>query len=98
MTNCHWIAFGFVFVYSKQKLNLDMDYTRYPIKSRDAIQLARQIAIGNQNQAIEPAHILKGMMDAEQDVLSFIIERQGGNSEYIKNELTDIISRFPKVS
>lgn len=98
MTNCHWIAFGFVFAYSKQNLNLDMDFNQYTIKSREAIQLAHQIAIGNQNQAIEPAHILKGMMDAEQDVLSFIIERQGGNLEYIKKELTDIISRFSKVS
>ena len=54
-----------------------MDFNQYTIKSREAIQLAHQIAIGNQNQAIEPAHILKGMMDTEQDVLSFIIERQG---------------------
>lgn len=75
-----------------------MDFNQYTIKSREAIQLAQQVAIGNHNQAIEPAHILKGMMDTEQDVLSFIIERQGGNSDHIKNELADIISRFPKVS
>lgn len=75
-----------------------MDFNQYTIKSREAIQLAQQVAIGNHNQAIEPAHILKGMMDTEEDVLSFIIERQGGNSDHIKNELADIISRFPKVS
>lgn len=75
-----------------------MDFNQYTIKSREAIQKAQQIAVSNQNQAIEPAHILKGMMETEQDVLSFIIDRQGGNSNYIKQELTDIISRFPKVS
>ncbi|MDX9705099.1 MAG: ATP-dependent chaperone ClpB [Weeksellaceae bacterium] len=75
-----------------------MDFNQYTIKSREAIQKAQQIAVSMDNQAIEPAHILKGMMETEQDVLDFIIEKQGGNIKYIKNELTDIISRFPKVS
>lgn len=74
-----------------------MDFNQYTIKSRDAVQKAQQIALGNGNQAIEPAHILKGMMETEQDVLDFIIEKQSGNLEHIKQELTDIISRFPKV-
>lgn len=75
-----------------------MDFNQYTIKSREAIQKAQQIAFGNGNQAIEPAHILKGMMETEQDVLGFIIEKQGGNPEHIRTELADIISRFPKVS
>lgn len=75
-----------------------MDFNQYTIKSREAIQKAQQIAFGNGHQAIEPAHILKGMMETEQDVLDFIIEKQGGNPVAITNELTDIISRFPKVS
>ncbi len=75
-----------------------MDFNQYTIKSREAIQKAQQIAVGNGNQAIEPGHLLKGMMETEQDVLDFIIEKQSGNAQHIKNELTDIISRYPKVS
>src|SRR5690606_575384 len=75
-----------------------MDFNQYTIKSREAIQKAQQIAIGNGNQAIEPAHLFKGMMETEQDVLDFIIEKQDGNPAQINNEITDIISRFPKVS
>lgn len=75
-----------------------MDFNQYTIKSREAIQKAQQITFGNGNQAIEPAHVLKGMMETEQDVLDFIIEKQGGNPGHIQSELTDIISRFPKVS
>lgn len=74
-----------------------MDFNQYTIKSREAVQKAQQIAVTMDNQAIEPAHLLKGMLETEQDVLSFIIEKQGGNVNYIKDELTDIISRFPKV-
>lgn len=75
-----------------------MDFNQYTIKSREAIQKAQQIAFGNGHQAIEPAHILKGMMESDQEVLDFIIEKQGGNPSAIANELTDIISRLPKVS
>jgi len=74
-----------------------MDFNQYTIKSREAVQKAQQIAVSMDNQAIEPAHLLKGMLETEQDVLNFIIEKQGGNVNYIKDELTDIISRFPKV-
>ncbi|MDD3458776.1 MAG: Clp protease N-terminal domain-containing protein, partial [Weeksellaceae bacterium] len=74
-----------------------MDFNQYTIKSREAVQKAQQIAVSMDNQAIEPAHLLKGMLETEQDVLSFIIEKQSGNVAYIKDELTDIISRFPKV-
>jgi len=74
-----------------------MDFNQYTIKSREAIQKAQQIAVGNGNQAIEPGHLLKGMMETEQDVLNFIIEKQGGNVSHITNELTDIISHYPKV-
>ncbi|MGB3454221.1 MAG: ATP-dependent chaperone ClpB [Moheibacter sp.] len=74
-----------------------MDFNQYTIKSREAVQKAQQIAVSMDNQAIEPAHLLKGMLETEQDVLSFIIEKQGGNVNRIKDELTDIISRFPKV-
>lgn len=75
-----------------------MDFNQYTIKSREAIQKAQQLAASVGNQAIEPAHVLMAMMEVEQDILSFIIEKQGGNVDYIKNELTDIISRFPKVT
>lgn len=75
-----------------------MDFNQYTIKSREAVQKAQQIALGNSNQAIEPAHLFKGMMETEQDVLDFIIEKQSGNIQHINNEIADIISGFPKVS
>ncbi|MBA5629145.1 ATP-dependent chaperone ClpB [Moheibacter lacus] len=75
-----------------------MDFNQYTIKSREAVQKAQQIALGNSNQAIEPAHLFKGMMETEQDVLDFIIEKQSGNIQHINNEIADIISGFSKVS
>jgi ATP-dependent Clp protease ATP-binding subunit ClpB len=97
LPNCHKSFFGFNFALTWE-IKLNMDFNQYTIKSREAIQKAQQIALGNGNQAIEPAHLFKGMMETEQDVLDFIIEKQSGNVQHINNEVADIISRFPKVS
>ena len=74
-----------------------MDFNQFTIKGREAIQSAQQIATSNQNQAIEPSHILSGMFDVDENVISLIIEQQGANLNYIKNELDNEIKKYPKV-
>jgi len=54
-----------------------MDFNQFTIKGREAIQAAQQIAVAQKNQAIEPAHILGGMIDVDENVLSLILEKQG---------------------
>ena len=74
-----------------------MDFNQFTIKGREAIQSAQQIAAGNQNQAIEPSHILSGMFDVDENVISLILEQQGANLTHIKNELDAEIKKYPKV-
>lgn len=39
-----------------------MNFNNFTIKSQEAIQKAVEIAKANGNQAIEPVHLLKGVM------------------------------------
>ena len=39
-----------------------MNFNNFTIKSQEAIQKAVEIARRNGNQAIEPAHLLKGIL------------------------------------
>ncbi len=39
-----------------------MNFNNYTIKSQEAIQKATEIAGGYQQQAIEPGHLLKGIL------------------------------------
>ena len=43
-----------------------MNFNQYTIKSQEAINKAVEIAQANQHQAIEPAHILKGMFSVDE--------------------------------
>ncbi|WP_313579368.1 ATP-dependent chaperone ClpB [Chishuiella sp.] len=74
-----------------------MDFNQFTIKGREAIQSAQQIAVAHKNQAIEPAHILGGMIDVDENVLSLILEKQGIKMDLIKPELDLEINKYPKV-
>ncbi|MFV0150697.1 ATP-dependent chaperone ClpB [Empedobacter falsenii] len=74
-----------------------MDFNQFTIKGREAIQAAQQIAVSHKNQAIEPAHILGGMIDVDENVLSLILEKQGVKFDLLKPELDLEINKYPKI-
>ncbi|MFV0197424.1 ATP-dependent chaperone ClpB [Empedobacter falsenii] len=74
-----------------------MDFNQFTIKGREAIQAAQQIAVAQKNQAIEPAHILGGMIDVDENVLSLILEKQGVKMDMLKPELDLEINKYPKI-
>lgn len=52
-----------------------MDFNNFTIKSQEAIQQAQQLAESLGQQSIEPAHILKGMMQVDENVIPFIFQK-----------------------
>ena len=75
-----------------------MNLNNFTIKSQEAIQQAQQIAAANEQQSIEPAHILKGMMEVDENVIPFILKKVNANPDVILNGVDSIIQSYPKVS
>jgi ATP-dependent Clp protease ATP-binding subunit ClpB len=75
-----------------------MDFGKYTLKAQEAIQKAAEIASGNEQQAIEPAHLLKGIMLSDENILSWLFKKLNINTNVIDTELDKIISSYPKVS
>lgn len=75
-----------------------MDFNKLTIKSQEALQQSQVIAQGLENQAIEPAHILKALLESEASVITFILKKQNSNLAYINSELVSILNSLPKVS
>lgn len=75
-----------------------MNLNNFTIKSQEAIQQASQIASGNQQQAIEPAHILKGLLMTDENVIPYILKKMNVNMQALNNELDTLINSYPKVS
>ena len=52
----------------------------------------------NGNQAIEPAHLLKGILSEGGSVLKFIFQKLSVNESFVEQQLDQEISTFPKVT
>ncbi len=74
-----------------------MNFNNFTIKSQEAVQKAQQIAQGFENQQIENAHILKGILEVDENVTPFILKKLGVNVELFNSTLDNIIQSFPKV-
>ena len=75
-----------------------MNFNNYTIKAQEAIQKASEIAAGNQQQAIETAHILKALLTVDENVVSHLLKKLNVNIPYLGAELDKQIESFPKVS
>lgn len=67
-------------------------------KFQQVIAEAQSLALSNDNQFIEPVHILAAIMDDEEAVAKGLFDRIGANSEQIRKAVSDEIARLPKVT
>ena len=74
-----------------------MNFNNFTIKSQEAVQRAQQIAQGFNHQQIENAHILKGILEVDENATPFILKKLGVNVELFNTTLDNIIQSFPKV-
>ena len=75
-----------------------MNFDKFTIKSQEAIQQAQQIAMSSSNQSIETGHILKGMLEVDENVTPFILKKLGVNVPIFKQALDKIVESYPKVT
>ncbi len=75
-----------------------MNLNNFTIKSQEAIQQAQQIAMGTQNQSIETGHILKAVLEVDENVSPFILQKLGVNVNIFKQAIDKIVESYPKVT
>jgi len=74
-----------------------MNFNNYTIKSQEAIQQAQQIAQGFDHQQIENSHLLKAIFEIDENVLPYILNKLGINTEIFQKTLDRIIQSYVKV-
>lgn len=56
-----------------------MNFNNFTIKAQEAIQKAVEITRGSGSQAIEPVHLLKGVVEEGDSLVKFIFQKIGAN-------------------
>src|SRR5688572_21863385 len=75
-----------------------MRFDRFTIRGQEAVQEAIGVAEKNQNQQVEPEHILTAMLDQKEGVLRPILGKVGASVAAIAGEVEAAVEKFPKVS
>jgi len=75
-----------------------MNFEKFTIKGQESIQQAMNVAQSNGQQAIENAHLLKGIFNSAESIVSFLFKKSSVNQANIEKILDSIISSYPKVS
>jgi ATP-dependent Clp protease ATP-binding subunit ClpB len=76
----------------------DMNFNNFTIKAQEAVQQAIQITTGNNQQSVETAHLMKGLLSEAESITAFLLQKTGVNVAYFTKELDRIINGFPKVT
>ncbi|MBI4428825.1 MAG: ATP-dependent chaperone ClpB [Ignavibacteriales bacterium] len=74
-----------------------MNFTKFTIKSQEAVQNAQEIAASYSNQAIEPEHLLAGLVQDSEGVVVPILQKVGANVNFLKIRINEAIEKLPKV-
>ncbi|HEX8287380.1 MAG TPA: ATP-dependent chaperone ClpB [Pyrinomonadaceae bacterium] len=75
-----------------------MRFDRFTIRGQEAVQEAIGSAEKNQNQQVEPEHLLASMLEQKEGTLRPILGKVGANAQTILTDVQAAIARFPKVS
>ena len=75
-----------------------MNFNNYTIKSQEVIQKAIEIAEGYQQLSIETGHLMKALLLADENVISFILKKLGVNRLHLDEKLDEIIETYPRSS
>ena len=74
-----------------------MNLQNYTEKSQSAIQQALSIAEGLGQQSLENGHLLKAIVDTDENVLPYLLQKVGANKERLQLPLDAQLKKYPKV-
>lgn len=74
-----------------------MNFENFTIKVQEAIQEAVNLAQRNGQQAIEPEHLICGIMKVGENVTNFIFQKLGVNTQQLTTLLNHQVMSLPKV-
>ncbi|MBR5697076.1 MAG: ATP-dependent chaperone ClpB [Prevotella sp.] len=74
-----------------------MTFDKFTIKAQEAVQAAAGRAQSAGQQAIEPVHLLYGIMQKAKDVTDFLFGKLGVNSQQMERLVESEISHLPRV-
>lgn len=75
-----------------------MNFEKLTTKFQHAFNEAQSLALGNENQVIEPIHLLAAMLEQNDGSVTQILSLAGANLSQLKTNVHNALGKLPKVS
>jgi ATP-dependent Clp protease ATP-binding subunit ClpB len=75
-----------------------MNFEKFTIKSQEALQKSAEIAMSRQQQAIEPGHVLKAILETDENVTQYLFKKLNINGNILTVKLEEILNAYPRIS
>lgn len=75
-----------------------MNFDKYTIKSQEALQKATEISAANGQQIIETGHLMKAILQSDENLISFLLKKVGATRQLLETRVEEVIGTYPKAS
>ncbi|HYY58630.1 MAG TPA: ATP-dependent chaperone ClpB [Pyrinomonadaceae bacterium] len=74
-----------------------MRLDKFTLRGQEAVQSAIEVAERNQNQQVEPEHLLLVMLEQSEGIVRPVLGKLGANVQVVLNDIQAAVARFPRV-
>ena len=74
-----------------------MRLDKFTLRGQEAIQSAIEVAERNQNQEVQPEHVLYAMLEQPEGIVRPVLGKLGANVQVVLNDVQGAVARFPRV-
>ena len=74
-----------------------MNIQNYTIKSQEVLQRAQSLATELSHQSIEPSHLLKALLEIDENVCPYLLKKLGTQITYIESVIKESLYALPRV-
>jgi ATP-dependent Clp protease ATP-binding subunit ClpB len=75
-----------------------MRLDKFTLRGQEAIQAGIELAERNQNQQVEPEHLLCAMLEQAEGIVRPLLGKLGANVQVVLSDCQAAVARFPRVS
>ncbi len=73
-----------------------MNLNKFTIKAQEVIQQAQQLAFDNGNPVIETTHILKALLEQDEDVIPYLLKKSEANISIINSKVNEALNKLSR--
>lgn len=75
-----------------------MQQDKFTVKSLEALQQAQQLAFDAKHSSIDTIHLLKALLETDQDVVPFLLNKAGAHKNIVLGKAEEALAKIPQVS